>query len=153
LSTAGDTPISRRKSFKKSLRESFRRLRKGRNSTRIANDKKGASITPDKKREKLVFYYGLHNSYILYNYIFKIIYFSSGTLSPMEARPVERAIEARPVDDALGSMVRCLSFTKTFIVTGISLFCIYVSSIEIPGFKYPYIAVMFFNKGKLKINK
>lgn len=38
----------------------------------------------------------------------------------MEARPVERAIEARPVDDALGSMVRCLSFTKTFIVTGIS---------------------------------
>jgi len=36
----------------------------------------------------------------------------------MEARPVERAIEARPVDDALGSMVRCLSFTKTFIVTG-----------------------------------
>lgn len=36
----------------------------------------------------------------------------------MEARPVERAIEARPVDDVLGSMVRCLSFTKTFIVTG-----------------------------------
>jgi len=36
----------------------------------------------------------------------------------MEARPVERAIEARPVDDALGSMVRCLSFAKTFIVTG-----------------------------------
>lgn len=54
LSTAGDTPISRRKSFKKSLRESFRRLRKGRNSTRIMNDKKGGSITPDKKREKLV---------------------------------------------------------------------------------------------------
>ncbi|XP_026817705.1 lethal(2) giant larvae protein homolog 1 isoform X2 [Rhopalosiphum maidis] len=93
LSTAGDTPISRRKSFKKSLRESFRRLRKGRNSTRIVNDKKGASITPDKKRE------------------------NTGPISPMEARPVERAIEARPVDDALGSMVRCLSFTKTFIVT------------------------------------
>lgn len=55
LFSAGDAPISRRKSFKKSLRESFRRLRKGRNSTRIANDKKGASITPDKKREKLVF--------------------------------------------------------------------------------------------------
>lgn len=44
---------------------------------------------------------------------------SVGPISPMEARPVERAIEARPVDDALGSMVRCLSFTKTFIVTGI----------------------------------
>ncbi|XP_050540876.1 lethal(2) giant larvae protein isoform X2 [Daktulosphaira vitifoliae] len=93
LSTAGDVPISRRKSFKKSLRESFRRLRKGRNSTRISNDKKSGSITPDKKRE--------------------------GTLptSPMEARPVERAIEARSVDDCQGSMVRCLSFAKTFIVT------------------------------------
>lgn len=45
--------------------------------------------------------------------------FSTGPISPMEARPIERAIEARPVDDALGSMVRCLSFTKTFIVTGI----------------------------------
>ncbi|KOB68800.1 putative lethal (2) giant larvae [Operophtera brumata] len=31
---AGDTPISRRKSFKKSLRESFRRLRKGRSQRR-----------------------------------------------------------------------------------------------------------------------
>lgn len=48
----------------------------------------------------------------------KIKKFSTGPISPMEARPVERAIEARPVDDALGSMVRCLSFTKTFIVTG-----------------------------------
>lgn len=66
--------------------------------------------------------------------MFKIVYFSSGTISPMEARPVERAIEARPVDDALGSMVRCLSFTKTFIVTGISLFCIYVSDIKILDF-------------------
>lgn len=33
-SGAGDTPISRRKSFKKSLRESFRRLRKGRSQRR-----------------------------------------------------------------------------------------------------------------------
>lgn len=66
LSTAGDTPISRRKSFKKSLRESFRRLRKGRNSTRIINDKKGASITPDKKREKFVF--------LIYYYITHIYY-------------------------------------------------------------------------------
>lgn len=57
MSAAGDTSISRRKSFKKSLRESFRRLRKGRNSTRIANDKKGASLTPDKIREKLILFY------------------------------------------------------------------------------------------------
>jgi len=68
LSTAGDTPISRRKSFKKSLRESFRRLRKGRNSTRIANDKKGASITPDKKREKSVFLIYCYVPHIYYNH-------------------------------------------------------------------------------------
>jgi len=70
LSTAGDTPISRRKSFKKSLRESFRRLRKGRNSTRIANDKKGASITPDKKREKSVFLILCYVARIYYNHYF-----------------------------------------------------------------------------------
>jgi len=68
LSTAGDTPISRRKSFKKSLRESFRRLRKGRNSTRIANDKRGASITPDKKREKFVLLILCYMKYIYYKY-------------------------------------------------------------------------------------
>lgn len=55
---------------------------------------------------------------LYYIKIFNDYCFSTGTLSPMEARPVERAIEARPVDDVLGSMVRCLSFTKTFIVTG-----------------------------------
>jgi lethal(2) giant larvae protein len=57
LSGAGDAPISRRKSFKKSLRESFRRLRKGR-STRQA-DKRGAHgsttptpVTPTDPRKK-----------------------------------------------------------------------------------------------------
>lgn len=57
LSGAGDAPISRRKSFKKSLRESFRRLRKGR-STRQA-DKRGAhsstsptAVTPTDPRKK-----------------------------------------------------------------------------------------------------
>lgn len=57
LSGAGDAPISRRKSFKKSLRESFRRLRKGR-STRHT-DKRGAqnptsptTIIPTDSRKK-----------------------------------------------------------------------------------------------------
>lgn len=65
LSTAGDAPISRRKSFKKSLRESFRRLRKGRNSTRITNDKKSGSITPEKRREGLVILYKLKIFYYI----------------------------------------------------------------------------------------
>lgn len=78
LTGAGE-PISRRKSFKKSLRESFRRLRKGR-STRTTQ----ANI-------------------------------------PAETRPVERQIEARAVDDGMGSMIRCLTFAQTYITTGKSI--------------------------------
>lgn len=45
MSGAGEGPISRRKSFKKSLRESFRRLRKGRSQRAAAGDKRGATTT------------------------------------------------------------------------------------------------------------
>lgn len=75
LTGAGEA-LSRRKSFKKTLRESFRRLRKGR-STR---NNPGATQTPI-----------------------------------AEARPIERQIEARPVDDGMNSLVRCLTFAQTFI--------------------------------------
>ncbi|KAH8279621.1 hypothetical protein KR018_008349 [Drosophila ironensis] len=75
LTGAGEQ-LSRRKSFKKSLRESFRKLRKGR-STR-------------------------NNP-------------SNQVPTTLEARPVERQIEARNADDGLGSMVRCLLFAKTYV--------------------------------------
>ncbi|XP_017110995.1 lethal(2) giant larvae protein isoform X1 [Drosophila elegans] len=75
LTGAGEQ-LSRRKSFKKSLRESFRKLRKGR-STR-------------------------NNP-------------SNQVPTTLEARPVERQIEARCADDGLGSMVRCLLFAKTYV--------------------------------------
>ncbi|XP_043070376.1 lethal(2) giant larvae protein isoform X2 [Drosophila grimshawi] len=75
LTGAGEQ-LSRRKSFKKSLRESFRKLRKGR-STRN-NPSNQVSTT-------------------------------------LEARPVERQIEARCTDDGMGSMVRCLVFAKTYV--------------------------------------
>ncbi|EDW71166.1 lethal(2) giant larvae protein [Drosophila virilis] len=75
LTGAGEQ-LSRRKSFKKSLRESFRKLRKGR-STR-------------------------NNP-------------SNQVPTTLEARPVERQIEARCTDDGMGSMVRCLLFAKTYI--------------------------------------
>lgn len=76
LTGAGET-ISRRKSFKKSLRESFRRLRKGRSTRNIP----AVNI-------------------------------------PAETRPVERQIEARAVDDGMGSMIRCLTFAQTYITNG-----------------------------------
>uniref|UniRef100_T1PFY4 LLGL2 protein n=1 Tax=Musca domestica TaxID=7370 RepID=T1PFY4_MUSDO len=76
LTGAGEQ-LPRRKSFKKSLRESFRKLRKGR-STR-------------------------NNP-------------SNQVPTTLEARPVERQVEARSTsDDGMGSMVRCLLFAKTYI--------------------------------------
>lgn len=51
MSNTGDTPISRRKSFKKSLRESFRRLRKGRSQRRTNTSSPTRNTVPDKKKE------------------------------------------------------------------------------------------------------
>lgn len=76
LTGAGEQ-LSRRKSFKKTLRESFRRLRKGR-STR--NNPTNATQS-----------------------------------TAVDTRPIERQVEARPADDGMGSMVRCLVFAKTYI--------------------------------------
>ncbi|XP_074094128.1 LLGL domain-containing protein l(2)gl isoform X1 [Cotesia typhae] len=101
LSGSGDTPISRRKSFKKSLRESFRRLRKGRSQRRPnANTSPTRNtITAEKKKEV------------------PVAASPSGDLSPVDIKPVERQVEARPVDDALGSMVRSVYFARSFIIS------------------------------------
>ncbi|XP_051174479.1 lethal(2) giant larvae protein homolog 1 isoform X1 [Leptopilina boulardi] len=99
LSGSGDTPISRRKSFKKSLRESFRRLRKGRSQRRTNTS--SPNTAQEKKKETPT-----------------IISSPSVELSPGEAiKSVERQVEARPVDDALGSMVRCLYFARSYIIS------------------------------------
>ncbi|KAG5308084.1 L2GL protein, partial [Acromyrmex insinuator] len=98
LSGAGDTPISRRKSFKKSLRESFRRLRKGRSQRRANTNSPTRNPAPEKKKDS-------------------VASSPSGDPSPTELKPVERQVEARPVDDALGSMVRCLYFARSYIIS------------------------------------
>ncbi|XP_018044650.1 PREDICTED: lethal(2) giant larvae protein homolog 1 isoform X6 [Atta colombica] len=98
LSGAGDTPISRRKSFKKSLRESFRRLRKGRSQRRANANSPTRNPVPEKKKDS-------------------VASSPSGDPSPTELKPVERQVEARPVDDALGSMVRCLYFARSYIIS------------------------------------
>nr|CAH7767704.1 unnamed protein product [Callosobruchus chinensis] len=93
LTGAGDTPISRRKSFKKSLRESFRRLRKGRSQRRAAGEKPPVAASSPKSPQV------------------------AQDFSGVEPKPVERQIEARPCDDAMGSFVRCLYFARTFLVS------------------------------------
>ncbi|XP_076546442.1 LLGL domain-containing protein l(2)gl isoform X3 [Osmia lignaria lignaria] len=100
LSGAGDTPISRRKSFKKSLRESFRRLRKGRSQRRATTASSPTRNATEKKKD-----------------VSSVASSPIGDLSPVELKPVERQVEARPVDDALGSMVRCLYFARSYIIS------------------------------------
>ncbi|XP_052759396.1 lethal(2) giant larvae protein homolog 1 isoform X2 [Galleria mellonella] len=93
-SGAGDTPISRRKSFKKSLRESFRRLRKGRSQRRqtTSNPTSPTQPPPKKPTDK------------------------AASETDADIKPVERAVEARSTDDANAPVVRCLYFARTFLV-------------------------------------
>uniref|UniRef100_A0A0V0G3S9 Putative tomosyn n=1 Tax=Triatoma dimidiata TaxID=72491 RepID=A0A0V0G3S9_TRIDM len=122
MSGAGEGPISRRKSFKKSLRESFRRLRKGRSQRAGAGDKRGATTTAATSSPPPQ---------------------PTSPGSDLETKPVERAIEARPVDDALGSMVRCLTFARTYIISiqnmtptlwvGTNNGTVYIFTLAIPG--------------------
>ncbi|GAB6025766.1 UDP-N-acetylmuramoyl-L-alanyl-D-glutamate--2, 6-diaminopimelate ligase, variant 4 [Chamberlinius hualienensis] len=128
LNGAGDTTMARRKSFKKSLRESFRRLRRGR-SRRSSGDKggrEGAKTTDGNVSGSIEVRTG-----------------ASSPAAGMEPKPVERAIEARAVDDVMGSMVRCLYLAKTFIVSVANQTCtlwagtnsgaIYVFTVNMPA--------------------
>ncbi|XP_044005271.1 lethal(2) giant larvae protein homolog 1 isoform X2 [Aphidius gifuensis] len=114
LSGSGDTPISRRKSFKKSLRESFRRLRKGRsqrcatttNNTTTPSSIKNRNINSDIKKDiSLTSNLGSPSNP------------DTTTAGGIDVKPIERQVEARPVDDAFGSMVRSLYFARSFIIS------------------------------------
>ena len=102
LIATGESAMSRKKSFKKSLRQSFRRLRKGR-SQRGKRDKtptrSGAEETKTSSPAK------------------ESAPESENPASPaQEAKPVERQVEARSADDSMGSMVRCLYLAQSFII-------------------------------------
>ncbi len=43
--------------------------------------------------------------------------FSDANAATLEPKPIERQVEARPVDDSQGSMVRCVYLARTFIVS------------------------------------
>lgn len=51
IANADDNPMSRRKSFKKSLRESFRRLRKGRSQRNVDKNKKTTPVQDPIKKD------------------------------------------------------------------------------------------------------
>lgn len=87
--SGADALISRRKSFKKSLRESFRRLRKGRSQKSKRDPANQAKLKE-----------------------IKGIKFDSD----LEAKPVERQIEAR-TEDLMSSMVKYLYFCSAVIIS------------------------------------
>ena len=97
IANADDNPMSRKKSLKKSLRESFRRLRKGRSQRQKPNKAADDGHLKTEKPSRI-------------------------DTSP-EPRHIERAIEARGSgsEDGLGSMVRCLSFASTYIANTMNM--------------------------------
>lgn len=119
---ADEGPMSRRKSLKKSLRESFRRLRRGRSQRKTGRP---GPTSPTSSRPQST---------------------GGGGTAVVEEeglKPVERAIEARShSSDYIGSMVRCLHLTKCFIANtqvmsatlwaGTNSGAIYVFTIAIP---------------------
>lgn len=131
-STAGgDALISRRKSFKKSLRESFRRLRKGRSTrkTKSGSSSPTPTASSPSKSDEVV---------------------PSKATSPArtfasednDTRPVERQIEAR-TDDGMGSVIRTLYLAPAALASnstpaptlwvGTNAGAIYVHAIGLPS--------------------
>ncbi|XP_015216014.1 lethal(2) giant larvae protein homolog 1 isoform X2 [Lepisosteus oculatus] len=90
-------PLSRVKSLKKSLRQSFRRIRK----SRVSGKKRVAINSPTSKVQEanaqLAEQAGPHD---------------------VEVAPVQRRIEPRSADDSLSGVVRCLCFADTYLRDG-----------------------------------
>ncbi|XP_053193832.1 lethal(2) giant larvae protein homolog 1 isoform X2 [Scomber japonicus] len=115
-SLAMEGPLSRVKSLKKSLRQSFRRIRKSR-----VSGKKRTITTPTSKVQE-----------------------ANAALAEQEdMAPVQRRIEPRSADDSLSGVVRCLCFADTFLRdgthhgptlwAGTNSGSVYAYALEVPG--------------------
>nr|XP_058904386.1 lethal(2) giant larvae protein homolog 1 isoform X3 [Kogia breviceps] len=91
-SLAMEGPLSRVKSLKKSLRQSFRRIRKSRVSGKKRLTTAGSKL--QEANAQLAEQAGPHD---------------------VEVTPVQRRIEPRSADDSLSGVVRCLYFADTFL--------------------------------------
>ncbi|BFZ18051.1 hypothetical protein BsWGS_21091 [Bradybaena similaris] len=106
LSATSDTAMSRRKSLKKSLRESFRRLRRRRSEKKQKDDRAKKDDRGDTQHieETAAAAAGATGS--------------EAAAAVGDCKPEERQVEARSADDSMTSMVRSLCFADTFIVNG-----------------------------------
>ncbi|XP_053327860.1 lethal(2) giant larvae protein homolog 1 isoform X2 [Spea bombifrons] len=93
-SLAMEGPLSRVKSLKKSLRQSFRRIRK----SRVSGKKRPQTASPASKLQEA-------NAHLA----------EQPGPHDLEVTPVQRRIEARSADDSLSGVVRCLYFADTFL--------------------------------------
>ncbi|KAJ7305987.1 hypothetical protein JRQ81_010353 [Phrynocephalus forsythii] len=93
-SLAMEGPLSRVKSLKKSLRQSFRRIRKSRVSGKKRVNASSPSSKVQEANAQLAEQPGPHE---------------------VEMTPVQRRIEPRSADDSLSGVVRCLYFADTFL--------------------------------------
>ncbi|KAM4844096.1 lethal(2) giant larvae protein homolog 1 isoform 3-T3 [Thomomys bottae] len=89
-SLAMEGPLSRVKSLKKSLRQSFRRIRK----SRVSGKKRAVTASSKEANAQLAEQACPHD---------------------VEMTPVQRRIEPRSADDSLSGVVRCLYFADTFL--------------------------------------
>ncbi|RVE69268.1 hypothetical protein OJAV_G00076060 [Oryzias javanicus] len=115
-SLAMEGPLSRVKSLKKSLRQSFRRIRKSR-----VSGKKRTLTTPTSKVQEA----------------------NAALAEQEEVAPVQRRIEPRSADDSLSGVVRCLCFADTFLRdgthhgptlwAGTNSGSVYAYALEVPG--------------------
>uniref|UniRef100_A0A8C5B7Z1 LLGL scribble cell polarity complex component 1 n=1 Tax=Gadus morhua TaxID=8049 RepID=A0A8C5B7Z1_GADMO len=117
-SLAMEGPLSRVKSLKKSLRQSFRRIRK----SRVSGKKRPVPTTmPTSKVQE-----------------------ANAALAEQEdVAPVQRRIEPRSADDSLSGVVRCLCFADTFLRdgthhgptlwAGTNSGSVYAYALEVPG--------------------
>ncbi|KAF6715830.1 Lethal(2) giant larvae-like protein 1 [Oryzias melastigma] len=115
-SLAMEGPLSRVKSLKKSLRQSFRRIRKSR-----VSGKKRVLTTPTSKVQEA----------------------NAALAEQEEVAPVQRRIEPRSADDSLSGVVRCLCFADTFLRdgthhgptlwAGTNSGSVYAYALEVPG--------------------
>uniref|UniRef100_A0A674ESA1 LLGL scribble cell polarity complex component 1 n=1 Tax=Salmo trutta TaxID=8032 RepID=A0A674ESA1_SALTR len=112
-SLAMEGPLSRVKSLKKSLRQSFRRIRKSRVSGKKRPD---ASLSSEA---------------------------NAALADQEEVAPVQRRIEPRSADDSLSGVVRCLCFADTYLRdgthhgptlwAGTNSGSVYAYALEVPG--------------------
>jgi lethal(2) giant larvae protein len=106
----GTGAISRRKSLKKSLRESFRKLRRGRSQKPNANKTIKLANNPANRGGTMRGGLGAAGSDV------------AADLEELgEHRPIERQVESRefkPMDDIPPSVIRYMYFVRTYITSG-----------------------------------